>query len=72
MLRKTHRSVAAASAAVATFALTAAVFGVPQLTPIGGYGAGVFDESAAEIAAFDAGSAQLFVVNGATDSIDVL
>ncbi|MEM6315296.1 MAG: choice-of-anchor I family protein, partial [Planctomycetota bacterium] len=43
-----------------------------QLTPIGGYGAGVFDESAAEIAAFDAGSAQLFVVNGATDSIDVL
>ncbi|PRP90218.1 hypothetical protein ENSA5_66790 [Enhygromyxa salina] len=36
------------------------------------YETGIFDESAAEITAFDPASARLFVVNGADASVDVL
>lgn len=42
------------------------------LTPIGGYETGLTDEDAAEINAFDRVNQQLFVVNGSTDSIDIL
>ncbi|MEM1109451.1 MAG: choice-of-anchor I family protein [Planctomycetota bacterium] len=42
------------------------------LTPIGSFGAGVFDESAAEIVAFDAASSRLFVVNGDLGGLDVI
>lgn len=43
-----------------------------QLQKIGGYQTGVFDESAAEIPAFDAASRRVFVVNAAVGKIDVL
>ncbi len=43
-----------------------------QLTPIGTYSTGVFGQSAAEIAAYDATTQRLFVVNGATSAIDVI
>ena len=43
-----------------------------ELKPIGTYAAGIFDESAAEIAAHDPKTQRLFVVNGGTSSIDVL
>ena len=56
----------------AALALAASAHGQVGLTPIGSFGAGFFDESAAEIAAFDPGTNQLFVVNGATSQIDVL
>ena len=42
------------------------------LSPIGGYETGLEDEDAAEIVAHDPASQRLFVVNGATDGIDVL
>lgn len=42
------------------------------LEPRGTYESGVFDESAAEIVDFDSKSKRLFVVNGASDAIDVL
>lgn len=40
--------------------------------PIGTYSTGIFDDSAAEIPAYDAASQRLFVTNAATNSIDVL
>ncbi|MEO1340580.1 MAG: choice-of-anchor I family protein, partial [Cyanobacteria bacterium J06635_13] len=43
-----------------------------ELTPIGLFDTGIFDDGAAEIPAFDAASQQLFVTNGANDTIDVL
>lgn len=42
------------------------------LTPLGSYAAGAFDEGAAEIAAYDAATKTLFVVNGATSTVDML
>ncbi|NET35960.1 MAG: hypothetical protein F6K19_28690 [Cyanothece sp. SIO1E1] len=42
------------------------------LNPIGTFETGIFDESAAEIPAFDPISQSLFVVNGDSDAIDVL
>jgi hypothetical protein len=42
------------------------------LEAIGVYETGAFDASAAEISAFDPGSARLFVVNGAAKAVDVL
>jgi 2',3'-cyclic-nucleotide 2'-phosphodiesterase / 3'-nucleotidase / 5'-nucleotidase len=42
------------------------------LEPIGRFASGVFNRSAAEIAAFDAGSRRLFVVNGAGPQLDIL
>ncbi|MEO1166181.1 MAG: choice-of-anchor I family protein [Chloroflexota bacterium] len=41
------------------------------LTPISTIDNGGFDEGAAEISAFDAGSQRLFVTNGETDSVDI-
>lgn len=43
-----------------------------QLALAGTYKTNVFGEGAAEIPAYDAASKRLFVVNGATDEIDVL
>ena len=43
-----------------------------ELTQIGRYDSGIFDEGAAEITAFDLDSQQLFVINGADSTIDIL
>ncbi|MEL7076462.1 MAG: choice-of-anchor I family protein [Cyanobacteria bacterium J06582_2] len=43
-----------------------------ELTPIGLFDTGIFDDGGAEIPAFDAASQQLFVTNGANGTIDVL
>ena len=43
-----------------------------QLTQIGRYDSGIFDEGAAEITAYDAASQSLYVINGAEKTIDVL
>ena len=43
-----------------------------ELVPVGTYETGVFDDGAAEITAYDPASKRLFVVNAATQSIDVL
>lgn len=43
-----------------------------KLTQIGIFDTGLFDEDAAEINAYDPDSQRLFVINGATDSINVL
>lgn len=42
------------------------------LQPLGTYETGAFDESAAEIVAYDAATQRLFVVNGDDDAVDVL
>ena len=43
-----------------------------QLTPIGQYETGIFDEGAAEISAYDSENNQLFVINGFNKNIEVL
>ena len=43
-----------------------------ELTQIGRYDSGIFDEGAAEITAYDAEGQNLFVINGATSTIDIL
>lgn len=43
-----------------------------QLTPLGTFETGIFDASAAEIAAFDPETAQVFVTNANSNTIDVL
>ena len=43
-----------------------------SLAPLGTFETGVFDEGAAEIAAYDPSSRRLFVVNGNADAVDVL
>ncbi|MEM6503347.1 MAG: choice-of-anchor I family protein [Cyanobacteria bacterium P01_C01_bin.89] len=43
-----------------------------QLTPLGTYATGQFDESAAEVVAYDAQSQRLFVVNAQSAAVDVL
>jgi DNA-binding beta-propeller fold protein YncE len=48
-----------------------AAFGQLELNPIGSYGSGQWDASAAEIPAYDAATKRLFVVN-ATVGVDVL
>jgi len=45
---------------------------LPSLTLIGSYSAGSFGTSAAEIAAYDPTTRRVFVVNGATQQIDIL
>jgi hypothetical protein len=42
------------------------------LTPLGTYSTGIFDESAAEIVSYHAGSRRLFVVNAAQAKVEVL
>ena len=43
-----------------------------ELTQIGRYETGIFDEGAAEITAYDTDSQNLYVINGADSTIDVL
>ncbi|MEL6319997.1 MAG: choice-of-anchor I family protein [Cyanobacteria bacterium J06626_14] len=43
-----------------------------QLTPIGTFETGIFDDGAAEINAYDSGSQRLFVINSNAAQIDVL
>jgi len=43
-----------------------------ELTQVGRFDTGIFDEGAAEITAFDPDSQQLFVTNDATNTIDIL
>ncbi|NEQ98531.1 MAG: hypothetical protein F6K30_17725 [Cyanothece sp. SIO2G6] len=43
-----------------------------ELSLLGTYATGIFDESAAEIPAYDPATQQLFVTNGDTDAVDVL
>ena len=43
-----------------------------KLTQIGRYNSGIFDEGAAEITAYDSDSQQLYVINGANSTIDIL
>ena len=43
-----------------------------ELTRIGRYETGIFDEGAAEITAYDAGNQNLYVINGANQTIDLL
>ena len=43
-----------------------------QLTRLGTYETGIFDEGAAEIPAYDAESERIFVVNGDSNTIDIL
>jgi hypothetical protein len=43
-----------------------------RISPIGTYATGVYNQGAAEIAAYDERSKRLFVVNGASSRIDVL
>ncbi len=43
-----------------------------ELTQIGRYDSGIFDEGAAEITAYDSDSQNLWVINGANSTIDIL
>ena len=43
-----------------------------ELTQIGRYETGIFDDGAAEITAYDAENQNLFVINGSTSTIDIL
>ncbi|MEC5318048.1 choice-of-anchor I family protein [Brenneria populi subsp. brevivirga] len=61
----------AAYAAVANSASAAPAAPI-TLEKIGGYGAGVFGKSAAEIVNYDAGSKRAFVVNALAGALDVL
>lgn len=67
-----------AATTLAALSMTALVAGAGSatadisLTKIGEYRTGVFDESAAEIGAFDKSTKRLFVVNGAAKAIDII
>ncbi len=71
------RHVGAAAALAIAVALPTVVAGQTPASPLaitrlGAYETGIYNKSAAEIAAFDAGTKRLFVVNGADEAIDVL
>jgi DNA-binding beta-propeller fold protein YncE len=61
-------------AILAILAMTTVFHAANEITleVLGTYAHGAFNEGAAEISAYDAGSQRLFVVNGATDTIDIL
>jgi len=63
------RFVAVAAILALTTATATAQIG---LVPIGTYRTGIFDDSAAEIPAYDAANFQLFVTNAADGTVDVL
>lgn len=74
---KTARALRTLSVAVLALTLLCPITSIAQNTrlsvrPIGTYSAGVFDRGAAEIVAHDPATQRLFVVNGASASIDVL
>lgn len=45
---------------------------VPELNVLGTYETGIFDESAAEIIAYDAGSQRIFITNSGENALDVI
>jgi len=59
-------------AAVCLMATSVFANGITDILTLGTYETGIFDESAAEIGAFDPGTDRLFVVNGDSGAIDVL
>ena len=59
-------------AAIVFLPTTAMATPAYQLDPIGTYNSGIFDESAAEIVAYDAATQRAFVVNANDASVDVL
>lgn len=71
-MRRLRLFSAAAAVALLAAAPAFAQEGALTLTPLGTYAAGAFDEGAAEIVAFHPATSQLYVVNGATASIDIL
>jgi len=62
-------TLAPAAGVLSVVAAPAAAF---DLTAIGTYSTGVFDQGAAEISAYDPATQRLFVTNGSTGQIDVL
>lgn len=74
MMKLGHKALTAftitAASLVSTPAMADSLLGI-DLMPIGVYHSGVFDESAAEIPAYDPASKRLFIVN-ATRGVDVL
>ena len=68
--RRRHFSAIALSA-LPLFCLAAPATAI-RLTPIGSFESGIFDDSAAEIAAFDPLGQNIFVTNNAANQIDVL
>lgn len=68
--RRRHFSAIALSA-LPLFCLAAPATAI-RLTPIGSFESGIFDDSAAEIAAFDPLGQNIFVTNNAANRIDVL
>src|SRR5687768_4918516 len=60
------------SAAAVAATASAKDFKPIELTPIGTYASGVFAAGSAEIAAYDAETRRLFVVNAAAVSVDIL
>ncbi len=81
-MRPNRRTIHLATAALAAAGLATAALAGPAagarpatavtLSPIGTYASGVFDESAAEIVAFDPASDRLFVVNANEGIVDIL
>ncbi|MEM1012797.1 MAG: choice-of-anchor I family protein [Planctomycetota bacterium] len=65
----TLRTKAVIAAAVA---LVPAIASAQVLTPLDTYATGIFDDSAAEIPAYDPVTQRLFVTNAADDAVDVL
>ncbi|MEM6270969.1 MAG: choice-of-anchor I family protein [Bacteroidota bacterium] len=58
--------------AIIFLAMGATAFGQVSLNLVGTYRTNIFDDSAAEIVAFDSASQRLFVVNGADATVDIL
>jgi DNA-binding beta-propeller fold protein YncE len=66
------KTVIATILATATFSATAAKEKDIQLNQLGTYASGIFDDSAAEIVAYDPDTYRLFVINAADSVVDVL
>ncbi len=74
-MHRPYHSTSTRRLALATGCIVAAATSVSAaqvLTPVGSYATGTFDESAAEIPAYDPISQRLFVTNADADAIDVL
>jgi len=69
-----HLHMTAMTAALAAVAMTApaAMANQIELVPIGNFETGIFDESAAEIPAYDPTTRRLFVTNSNDNTVDVL
>src|SRR5687768_5560041 len=74
-MQKNHSLIFASIAFVVNFA-AAQAFGASahriELTPLGTYASGIFNQGAAEIVAHDPATQRLFVVNAQAATVDVL